>query len=98
MTTRRAERRFSDLQRRLQLSRESLQVLDEQIAVWSEAFDDARIRSLVGETPQLQRDFTELSRQLDVATRERLRRQQEVDALYAERDEFLRNWAPEELT
>ena len=45
------KRRLGDLQRQLAQARESLGVLEEQVAVWNDALDDARIRALVSETP-----------------------------------------------
>ena len=41
------KRRLEDLQRRLMAARESLSVLEEQVQVWNDALEDARIRSLV---------------------------------------------------
>ena len=51
MGTRLQRRRLEDLQRRLGLARESLHVLEEQVAVWNDALDDTRIRAMVSETP-----------------------------------------------
>jgi hypothetical protein len=62
MGTRLQKRHLEDLQRRLSAARESLGVLQEQVAVWNEALEDARIRSLVSETPLQTHDYHELSR------------------------------------
>ncbi len=90
------ERRLEDLQRRLMAARESLAVLQEQVQVWNDALDDARIRSLVSETPLQQQEYDELSRHVAVANAEMLRRSQEVRTLTSERDELLREWKPKE--
>jgi len=89
-------RHLEDIQRRLMAARESLSVLEEQVAVWNEALDDARIRSLVSETPQLQAEYNELSKHVVAANAEMQRRSSEVRSLTAERDELLRVWVPKE--
>ena len=90
------QRRLEDLQRRLMAARESLSVLEEQVQVWNDALDDARIRSLVSETPLQQQEYNELSRHVAAANAEMKRRPQEVRALMSERDELLREWKPKE--
>jgi uncharacterized coiled-coil protein SlyX len=77
-------------------ARESLNVLEEQVQVWNDALDDARIRSLVSETPLQQQEYNELSRHVSAANAEMTRRSQEVRTLMAERDELLREWKPKE--
>jgi hypothetical protein len=72
------QRRLEDLQRRLMAARESLSVLEEQVRVWDDALDDARIRSLVSETPLQQQEYNELSRHVAAANAEMKRRTQEV--------------------
>jgi hypothetical protein len=89
-------RRLEDLQRRLMAARESLSVLEEQVQVWNDALDDARIRSLVSETPLQQQEYNELSRHVSAANAEMQRRSQEVRALMNERDELLRAWKPKD--
>ena len=88
-------RRLEDIQRRLVAARESLAVLDEQVAKWREDLDEARIRALVSETPLQAKEYDDLSRQVGVATAELERRALEVSALLATRDEMLRVWTPE---
>ena len=90
------QRRLEDLQRRLMAARESLSVLEEQVRVWDDALDDARIRSLVSETPLQQQEYNELSRHVAAANAEMKRRTQEVRALMRERDELLREWKPKD--
>jgi uncharacterized coiled-coil protein SlyX len=90
------QRRLEDLQRRIMASRESLGVLEEQVQVWNDALEDARIRSLVSETPLQQQEYSELSRHVSAANAEMRRRSEEVRALMAERDELLREWTPKD--
>jgi regulator of replication initiation timing len=94
MSDRRQQRQLEDVQRRLTGARESLRVLEEQVAVWTEALEEARIRSLVSETPQLQAEYNELSKHVAVAQAEMQRRASDVQTLLSERDELLRLWVP----
>lgn len=96
MSSRIHKRRLEDVQRELSMARESLNVLEEQVAVWNDALDDARIRALVAETPQQAHDYDDLSRHVAVANAEMKRRLQEVRELTEARDELLRNWTPKE--
>jgi uncharacterized coiled-coil protein SlyX len=96
MAIRNQRRRLEDLQRRLGAARESLGVLEEQVAVWTGALDDARIRALVSETPLQARNYDELSRQVVIANAEMRRRSGEVRSLMEERDELLREWTPKD--
>ncbi len=90
------KRHLEDVQRRLMAARESLGVLEEQVAVWNEALDDARIRSLVSETPSLTAEYNELSKHVVAANAEMIRRANEVLSLTAERDQLLRDLPKEE--
>jgi len=90
------KRHLEDIQRRLMSARESLSVLEEQVAVWNEALDEARIRSLVSETPLLTAEYNELSKHVVAANAEMIRRSNEVRSLTAERDELLRDWVPKD--
>lgn len=94
MGSRLVKRRLEDVQRQLSQARESLAVLEEQVAVWDDALDDARIRALVSETPLQSREYDELSRHVMVARAELARRASEVSELVAARDELLREWTP----
>ena len=96
MGSRLHKRRLEDVQRELSVARESLHVLEEQVAVWNDALDDARIRALVAETPQQAHDYDELSRHVAVANAEMARRAAEVRELVTQRDELLRNWTPKD--
>ncbi len=94
MSERSQRRHLDDIQRRLVKARESLRVLEEQVAAWNETLDEARIRSLVSETPQLTAEYNELSKHVVAAIAELQRRGSEVQALIAERDALLRQWVP----
>jgi len=95
MGSRLVKRRLEDVQRQLAQARESLAVLEEQVAVWNDALDDARIRALVSETPLQSKEYEELSRHVAVANAEMERRAAEVRELTVARDELLREWTPE---
>ncbi len=90
------KRQLEDVQRQLSQARESLAVLEEQVAVWNDALDDARIRALVSETPLQSKEYDELSRHVQVANAEMERRSMEVRELMAQRDELLREWSPKD--
>ena len=90
-------RKLQDLQHRISAARESCRVLEEQISVWSEAYEDARLRSLMAETPQSDHDLGDVRRHFDVATRERDRRTEEIRKMVQERDRLLREWSPKEV-
>jgi chromosome segregation ATPase len=94
MGSRLIKRRLEDVQRQLAQARESLAVLEEQVAVWNDALDDARIRALVSETPLQSKEYEELSRHVMVANAEMQRRADEVRELKTQRDELLREWTP----
>lgn len=96
MGSRLVKRRLEDVQRQLGQARESLHVLEEQVAVWNEALDDARIRSLVSETPLQTREYDELSRHVQAASAEMDRRSREVQELVTARDDLLREWSPKD--
>ena len=96
MGTRQVRRRLEDVQRRLSAARESQRILEEQVIVWTDALDDARIRALVSETPLQTHEYEDLSRHVAAATAELARRRREVEGLVSERDELLRNWTPKD--
>ncbi len=96
MSARFQRRHLEDIQRRLMAARESLGILEEQVAVWNEALEEARIRSLVSETPQPQADYSELQKHVTVANEELSRRRKDVANLLRDRDELLRDYSPTE--
>jgi ribosomal protein L16 Arg81 hydroxylase len=96
MSSRLHKRRLEDVQRQLSQARESLNVLSEQVAVWNDALEDARIRALVSETPLQAHEYDDLSRHVTVANAEMNRRAEEVRELIEARDELLRDWSPDD--
>ena len=96
MGTRQQKRHLEDLQRRLTSARESQRILEEQVMVWNDALDDARIRALVSETPIQTQEYNDLSRHVVAANAEMQRRSSEVRSLIVERDELLREWNPKD--
>ena len=83
------ERRLFDVAQRLKRAREELAVIDEQLAALSEAADEARVRSLVSETPLAQREYSEAKRHADAMERSRRTVEADVAELAATQDELL---------
>ena len=83
------ERRLRDVHGRLVRAREELAVLDEQLAVVSEEAEDARLRSLVSETPLAAHEYTEVQRHADAMVRARAALLAQVEGLERRRDELL---------
>ena len=83
------ERRLFDVSQRLKRAREELAVIEEQLSVFSEAADEARIRSLVSETPLAHREYVEAQRHADAMERSRRAVQADVEELAATQDELL---------
>jgi uncharacterized coiled-coil DUF342 family protein len=83
------ERRLFDLAQRLRAAREELAVLDEQLAALKEAADEARIRSLVSETPLAHREYAEAQRHADVLARSQRSLQASIEDMQANQDRLL---------
>jgi flagellar biosynthesis chaperone FliJ len=83
------ERRLFDTAQRLRAAQDELAVLDEQLAALVESAEEARVRSLVSETPLAHREHAEAQRHVDVLERARRNLQSSVDALRASQDELL---------
>jgi chromosome segregation ATPase len=83
------ERRLMDVAQRLKRAREELAVIDDQLAVLSDAADEARIRSLVSETSLANREYTEAQRHADAMARSRRAVQADVAELETTQDELL---------
>jgi len=83
------ERRLRDVHARLVRARAELAILDEQLAVVSESTEDARIRSLVSETPLAAHDYSEQQRHTDAMARARAAMAANVVELERRRDELL---------
>jgi len=88
------ERRLMDVSRRLRKAREELAVAEEQLAALAGAADDARIRSLVSETPLAARESQEAQRHADAMAGARDSLAGQVKRLESELDELLDKLLP----
>lgn len=83
------ERRLTDVASRLRSTREELAVIDEQLEVFNDAAEDARIRSLVSETPMAHREYDEAQRHADAMARSRRLILSQIAELTASQDDLL---------
>ncbi|HTZ08634.1 MAG TPA: hypothetical protein VMB72_06170 [Acidimicrobiales bacterium] len=89
------ERSLRDVHGRLVQQRQELAVLDEQLVVLNDAADDARIRSLVSETPVAGHEYTDAQRTADAANRARSALVASIGELERRQDELLGQLAAE---
>ena len=89
MSRRQVERRLTEVGRRIRELREELQVADEQLAHLADAADDARLRSLVSETPVSDREHREAARHADAMRNHRATVAEEIARLEGAQDELL---------
>lgn len=61
-----------DVAQRLRRARGELAVIDEQLEVLGDAAEEARVRSLVSETPLAQREYVEAQRHAAAMARSRM--------------------------
>ena len=83
------ERKLFDVAARLKRAREELALIDEQLAVMTESADEARIRSMVSETPLAYREFAEAERHAKAMARTRSAVAAEVAELQTAQDDLL---------
>ncbi|MHB1853461.1 MAG: hypothetical protein ACYCSJ_03650 [Acidimicrobiales bacterium] len=83
------ERRLMDVHARLKEARAELGVLNEQLAVLAEAADDARIRSLVSETPGADREHRDARRHAEAMARSRAAVESTIAELESAQDKLL---------
>ncbi|MHB1487613.1 MAG: hypothetical protein ACYCZM_08675 [Acidimicrobiales bacterium] len=88
------ERRITEVTSRLKRARQELVVLDEQLNALTEAADEARIRSLVSETPLANKEYQEAQRHADALKRSREAALAAVAGLQSDQDELLERLAP----
>jgi hypothetical protein len=88
------ERRILEVSKRLRKAREQLAVADEQWSALSEAADEARIRSLVSETPLAARESQEAQRHAEAMQGARDSLVSQVRRLEVELDELLDKLVP----
>ena len=83
------ERRLADVGARLKQLREELAVSDEQLGHLAEAADDARLRSLVSETPLADREHHDAQRHAEAMHRHRADVLDQITRLEQTQDELL---------
>lgn len=83
------ERRLRKVAEQLSALREELRVLDEQLVHFDDAADDARLRSLVSETPAAEHDHREAQRHADAMKRRRADVATEIERLEIAQDQLL---------
>jgi len=88
------ERRLMEVSKRLRRAREELAVADEQLHALTEAADEARLRSLVSETPLAARESQEAQRHADAMASARESLASQVKRLESELDELLDKLLP----
>jgi hypothetical protein len=92
------QRRLIDVSDRLKRLRAELAVTDEQVAFFEAEADDARLRSLVSETPLADAEAREVRRHADAQGRQREALRRAVRELEAEQDALLDRMAKELAT
>ena len=83
------ERKLAEVTDRIRHLREELRVVDEQLAVFVDDADDARIRALVSETPLADREHHEARKHADAMARHRAELAREVEDLERSQDDLL---------
>lgn len=83
------ERSLRDVHVRLVRARQELAVMDEQLGVLNDAADDARLRSLVSETPVAGHEYSDAQRHADTAARARAALVATIGELEHRQDELL---------
>jgi predicted nucleic acid-binding Zn-ribbon protein len=89
------ERRLSQVSERLRQLRGELDVSAEQLMHLADAADDARLRSLVSETPVADRDHRQAERHADAMRRHRAKVEAEIARLERDQDELLDRFVAE---
>jgi hypothetical protein len=83
------ERSLRDVHSRLVRARQELAILDEQLASLTDTADDARLRSLVSETPIATHEHADAQRHADAAVRARGALAERIRELEVRQDELL---------
>jgi predicted nucleic acid-binding Zn-ribbon protein len=89
------ERRLSQVSERLRQLREELAVSAEQLDHLADAADDARLRSLVSETPVADHDHRQAERHADAMRRHRAKVEAEIARLEHDQDALLDRFVAE---
>ena len=83
------ERRISEVSERLKRLRAELSVVDEQLAFFADAADEARLRALVSETPLADREHHAAQKHADAMAQSRADVVLAIQALERSQDELL---------
>jgi demethoxyubiquinone hydroxylase (CLK1/Coq7/Cat5 family) len=83
------ERRLSEVANQLKELRRELSVTDEQLTQLADEADDARLRSLVSETPIAEREHREAARHADAMGRHRTDVVASIARLEQQQDDLL---------
>lgn len=83
------QRRLTEVHRRLQRAREELAVVDEQLAALAEDADEARVRSLVSETPLAEQEHRHAQRHAEAMLRSRTAVLESIAELERAQDDLL---------
>jgi len=83
------ERRLTEVHARLVKARQELAIVEEQLLVFTETAEDARIRALVSETPLASHDWQEARRHEEAMLRGRDSARSRVEELERAQDELL---------
>ncbi|MCH9804718.1 hypothetical protein K0U73_13075 [bacterium] len=89
MVRSRIERQLADVGKRLKALRTDLAVAEQALMQVDYEADDARLRSLVSETPVAQKEHEQARRQVEVNRRNRDELQAEIARLEVRQDELL---------
>src|ERR671918_1992739 len=89
------ERRLAQVAGRLRQLRGELEVSAEQLMHLADAADDARLRSLVSETPLADRDHRQAERHAGAMRKHREKVEAEISRLEREQDELLDRFVAE---
>jgi chromosome segregation ATPase len=89
MTRGMLERRLTEVATQLQGLRRELAVTDEQLAQLADEADDARLRSLVSETPIAEREHREAARHAEAMAKHRTEVVSSIARLEEQQDELL---------
>jgi chromosome segregation ATPase len=89
------ERRLAEVSEQLRRLRSELSVAEEQLAHFTDLADDARLRSLVSETPLAEREHRDAQRHAEAMNRHRSELLDGIERLERLQDELLDRLASE---
>ncbi|WP_334144548.1 hypothetical protein [Rhabdothermincola sp.] len=89
MTRSLVERRLAEVSEQLKRLRRDLAVAEEQLAHFADEAEEARLRSLVSETPLAEREHREAQRHAEAMSRHRAELLASIERLEGTQDELL---------